>query len=150
MTLHLVITTEALEAALYETGPLLPYSKKNGASLALSGPRLVVKDYHDMIAAVTELEARLSKKESLTGILAEIGPVSFTRHRQTIALVNSFAALRNIPALALEYTEEKPTEAVVAKTILKLAKTPPAKPLVPHYRAEPTITLRQAQGKPKK
>lgn len=126
MTLHLVITNETLEAALYETGP-----------------RLVVKDYHDMIAAIAELEARLSKKESLTGILVEIGPVSFTRHRQTIALVNAVAALRHIPVLALEYTEEKPAEAVVATAILKLAKTPSAKPLVPHYRAEPTITLKK-------
>ncbi len=126
MTLHVIVTNETLEAALYETGP-----------------RLVVKDYHDMIAAVAELEARLSKKESLTGVLAEIGPVSFTRHRQTIALVNALATLRNIPVLALEYTEEKPSEALIAKTIAKLETTPRAIPLVPHYRAEPTITIKK-------
>ena len=126
MILLLTITKELLEAALYQTGP-----------------RLVVKDYHVLLESITKLESRLKKSERITGILALIGEVSFTRHRQTIALMNAFGAVRSIPIAALTFTDTLPDEKTIASAVAKLSKTKPGKILIPAYRAEPTITLKK-------
>lgn len=123
MILTVTVTNEALEAALYQTGP-----------------RLILSDYHDLLGAVAAIT---KKTRSITGVVAIIGPVSFTRHRQTIALVNAFAATKGIPAVAYEYTETPPDDARIQKLVDSLKRQTPGTPIVPEYRAEPTITMKR-------
>lgn len=143
MMLVLTITQDHLEAALDTTGPHL-VNQKNDASLAKRGPRLVIADYHELLSGVATLVKKMKRGQTLTGILAIIGSISFTRHRQTIALVNGLGATQGIPVASLEYLEHAPDKKHTAKALAKLQTATLFKPLVPTYRAAPTITLRQA------
>lgn len=126
MILVTTITQEHLEAALDTTGP-----------------RLVIADYHELLGGVATLVEKMKRGQTLTGILAIIGSVSFTRHRQTIALINALGATYGIPVATLEYVESAPDEKVVARAIKKLTAAKSFKPLLPKYRAAPTITLKK-------
>lgn len=125
MILSLTITQDRMEAALYP-----------------NGPRLVFADYHKLLSAISTLEKSFGKK-TLDGILVVIGPVSFTRHRQTIALVNAVAATRQVPSYAFEYIEEAPSAKTIAQAMQQLVKAKKVTILIPHYRAAPTITLKK-------
>ncbi len=113
------------------------------AALDTTGPRLVIADYHELLSGVATLVKKIKHGQALTGILAIIGSVSFTRHRQTITLVNALGATHAIPVATLEYLENTPDEKAIAKAVKKLATAKSFKPLLPKYRAAPTITIKK-------
>lgn len=126
MMLVLTITQDHLEAALGTTGP-----------------RLVIADYHELLSGVATLVKKMKHGQVLTGIVAIIGSISFTRHRQTIALVNGLGATQGIPVTSIEYLDQAPNEKTVTKIVEKLVAAKTFKPLTPQYRAVPTITLKK-------
>lgn len=77
---------------------------------------------------------------NISGIIIVAGPGSFTSIRTNLSIINTWAAVENIPAVGLARTDFSDFDDLIKKGIAKLKKTKDPKIIKPFYGRPPDIT----------